>query len=165
MRLKSDKKQPGLSLIEVLIGVVVFVLAFIPLMRLFSETGLAQQRMLRDFPVTLSIAERVLMTIENEIEEGRFDAAMFDNGNPNGVDITEAVVENAEVSLALEKFYGKDNQDATKYISQCRVFLLSRPTADPNLIQLTINFFWSDRRYGDQKFPHQVTLHLLKRKE
>lgn len=161
----SGRPQHGMSLLEALLGIIIFVLAFIPLMRLFSETGLSQQRMLRDFPVTISIAERVMMTIENEIDEGRFDVAMFSGGSADGVDITESVIENNEVSLALEKFYGKDNQDATQYLARCKVLLSSKPTSDPKLIQLTINFYWNDRNYDQNKFSHKVTLHLLKRKE
>ncbi len=158
------KRRQAVSLIEVMMAVVIFVLGFIPLMRLFSESGLSQQRMLRDFPVTLSIAERVLMTIENEIEEGRFDIAMFDSGDANGVDITGTVLENREVSAALENFYGADNQSATQFIAHCRVLLSSRKTSDPNLIEITVRFLWNDRNYKTDKFTHQVVLHLLKNK-
>lgn len=159
------KLEQGVSLLEVLMGTVIFILAFIPLMRLFSETGLSQQRMLRDFPVTLSIAERVLMTIENEIDEGRFDVSMFSGGGAKGVDITESVLENNEVSKALEKFYGQDNMNATQYLARCKVLLSSKPTADPNLVQLTLNFYWNDRNYEENKFSHNVELQLLKRME
>lgn len=155
----------GMSLVEVMLAVIIFVLGFIPLMRLFSETGLSQQRMARDFPVTLSIAERILMTIENEIEEGRFDTAMFNSGGDDGVDITESVIENREVSMALENFYGTDNQSATKFITKCRVLLSSKPGPDPNLVVVTIRFLWNDRNYDSNNFTHNITLHLLKNKD
>jgi hypothetical protein len=105
------------------------------------------------------------MTIENEIDEGRFDVAMFAGGGDKGVDITEAVLENNEVSMALDKFYGQDNMDATQYLARCKVLLSSKPTADPNLIELKLNFYWNDRNYEKNKFTHNVELQLLKRKE
>ena len=155
----------GMSLVEIMLAVIIFVMGFIPLMRLFSETGLSQQKMARDFPVTLSIAERILMTIENEIEEGRFDAAMFDSGGADGVDITESVVENREVSMALENFYGTDNQSATKFIAKCRVLLSSKPGPDPSMVAITVRFLWNDRNYDSNNFAHNITLHLLKNKD
>ncbi len=159
-------KQPGrgVSLVEVMLGIIIFVLGFIPLMRIFSEGGLSQQKIIRDFPVTVSIAERLLMTIENEIEEGRFDPAMFAGTDGNGVDITETVIENQEVSMALEKFYGTDNQSATKFLRQCRVLLSTKPASDPNLIEITVHFLWNDRGGDNKNFKHSIELYLLKGK-
>lgn len=147
-----------------MLAVVIFILGIIPLLRLFSEGGLAQQKVIRDFPVTLSIAERILMTIENEIDEGRFDTAMFTGTDGNGVDITESVIENQEVSMALEKFYGTDNQSATRFLTQCRVLLSTKPSSDPNLIEITIRFLWNDRDTNSKDFKHGIELHLLKGK-
>ncbi|MEW6709788.1 MAG: hypothetical protein AB1403_08215 [Candidatus Riflebacteria bacterium] len=154
----------GISLLEVLLGVVIFVLGFVPLLRLFSESGLSQQKIVRDFPVTVSIAERILTTIENEIEEGRFDPAMFSSSDGEGIDITESVVENREVSLALEKFYGTDNQDATQFLSKCRVFLHTEPYSDPNLVVIRVKFMWNDRNSTSGKFKHKIELCCLKNK-
>lgn len=162
--LSRAENHKGMSLVEVLVGIVIFVLGFIPLMRLFSESGLSQQRIVRDFPVTLSIAERILMTIENEIEEGRFATAMFDSGGADGVDITETVIENREVSMALENFYGTDNQSATKFITKCKVLLSTKPGPDPNLVSITVKFLWNDRHTDSGKFAHSVSLYLLKKK-
>jgi len=153
-----------MSLVEVMIGIVIFVMGFIPLMRLFSESGLSQQRIVRDFPVTLSIAERILTTIENEVEEGRFDIAMFDSGGADGIDITETVIENREVSIALENFYGTDNQSATKFLSKCKVLLSTKAGPDPNLVDITVRFLWNDRYTESNKFAHSVSLYLLKKK-
>lgn len=161
-----DSARPcqGMSLVEVMLAVIIFVLGLIPLLRLFSEGGLSQQKIIRDFPVTLSIAERILMTIENEIDEGRFDPAMFSGTGSEGVDITESVVENSEVSMALEHFYGKDNQSATKFISKCRVLLSTKPSPEPNLIEIVVRFLWNDRNTKRENFTHSIELYLLKKK-
>jgi len=169
MKFLTEKKRSislcrGVSLVEVMLGVIIFVIGFIPLLRLFSESGLSQQRMLRDFPVTLSISERVLMTIENEIEEGRFDAALFGGGSADGLDITETVLENREVCKAMENFYGEDSKNATRLFSHCRVLLSTKPSPDPDLIEITVKFFWNDRKTAGDKFAHNVVLHLLKKK-
>lgn len=150
----------GVSLIEVLLAVVIFVLAFIPLLRLFSETGLSQQRIVRDFPVAISIAERILTTIENEIAEGAFDASTF----TSGVDITASVIENQEVSMALENFYGEDNQSATKFINKCRVMLQTIPGSNPNLIEIKVKFLWNEKNTQSREFKHSIELCLLKNK-
>lgn len=157
-------RSRGLSLLEVLLAVVIFVIGFVPLLRLFSESGLSQQKIVRDFPVTVSIAERVLTTIENEIEEGRFDAAMFSSPNPEGIDITQSIIDNQEVSMALEKFYGSDNRDATKFVNMCRVMLKTEPFSDPNLIIIRVKFYWNDRQAVGEKFKHHIELCRLKNK-
>lgn len=154
----------GVSLLEVLLAVVIFVLAFIPLLRLFSETGLSQQRIVRDFPVAISIAERILTTIENEIVEGTFDAENFRGDGISGVDITSSITENQEVSMALENFYGKDNQSATKFINKCRVTLQTLPNSNPNLIEVKVKFLWNDQNSANKEFKHSIELCLLKNK-
>lgn len=159
------KAEQGMSLVEVMIGVTIFVMGFLPLLKLFSEGGLSQQKIIRDFPVTMSIAERVLMTIENEIDAGRFDVAMFNGGGDEGVDITESVTENREVSMALNNFYGNDNQSAAKYLNKCRVLLSTMPGPEPDLIRICVRFLWNDRQSTSQKFAHNISLFLLKRKE
>ncbi|MGM0597486.1 MAG: type IV pilus modification PilV family protein [Myxococcota bacterium] len=157
--------RQGMSLIEVMLAVIIFAMGFLPLMKMFSEGGISQQKIVRDFPVTLSIAERILMTIENEIEEGRFDPAMFNSGGPDGVDITEAVVENQDINRALENFYGSDNQSATRFLQKCRVMLATLPDSDPRLIKIMVRFLWNDRVTDSQSFSHSISLYLLKRRE
>lgn len=154
-------KKPGISLLEVLLAVVIFVIGFVPLLRLFSESGLSQQKIVRDFPVTVSIAERMMITIENELQEGRLDPEMFNSNEDAGVDVTESVVENREVSLALEKFYGIENKDATQFLRKCRVYLKTEPFSDPNLVKVKVSFFWNDRASTNSKFKHKIELFRL----
>lgn len=158
---KTFIKISGVSLLEVLLAVVIFVIGFVPLLRLFSESGLSQQRILRDFPVTISIAERLLVTIENEIREEKLNPEMFNSKEETGVDITESVVENQQVSLALENFYGAENKDATQFLNKCRVYLKTEPLSDPNLIKIKVSFLWNDRPAASSGYKHKIELFRL----
>ncbi|MGM0599268.1 MAG: type IV pilus modification PilV family protein [Candidatus Rifleibacteriota bacterium] len=163
-RQKHSCSVLGVSLLEVLLAVVIFVMGFVPLLRLFSESGLSQQRMVRDFPVTVSIIERLMITIENEIQEGRFDPAAFAVADPDGVDVTESVLESRAVNSALEKFYGEDSKKAARFVNKCRIFLKTEPYSEPGLIAVKVMFLWKDSPSSDKDYKHKVELFRLIRR-
>ncbi len=140
-------------------------------MRLFSEGGISQQKMVRDFPVALNIAERVVNTIENEIEEGRLNMSAFATSDPDGVDITQMVLENQAVLEALKNFSGQEMGKSTKFIPNFKAKLLVRNWKDssgsenPDVADIRLNFFWVDRNSGGNTPKHKIILCLLKNKK
>lgn len=147
----------GVSLVEVLLAVVLFAMAFLPIMRLFSGTGLSQQRMIRDYPIALNIAERVLNTIENEIKVGRFDISEFESSDLEGVDITSIIEPNASVAAALERFVGQDPSSSTQLIRSYQIFLRAANTDFAHLYEITVRFRWTDL-ISDESFRHEIVL-------
>ncbi len=140
-----------------LIACLVFVIIFVPIFRLYSEQGLAQQKLIRDYGVAINIAENALNLIENEIEAGRFNANITDE------DVTSVVLGNQAAQDAIKNFLG-DADPSTKYIPRFQILLTARPqTAD--LVELRLKFLWG-RTLSDGQFKveHQFVLSTLKAK-
>ncbi len=158
-------QRAGISLVEIILAISLFVLAFVPVLRLLTESGMSQQRMIRDYPVAMNVAERVVNGIENEIEAGRFDPAVFQSPDPEGVDVTEMVLANRNVCDAVKNITGADPQASAKFMPAFQVKLSTRPWPDPNLIEIRLTFRWSDRKEAQPgKFRHVLELGLLKNK-
>ena len=155
----------GMSVLEVLFACVIFVLAFVPMLRMFTGSGLSQQRMIRDFPVAYNIVERIMNTVENDIAEGRYDQANYTSSDPEGLDVTAMVLENSAVFEALKKFLGNETGKSTKFILRCEVKMLVKPTSDANIIEIRLKFRWADRKNTQKKgFRHCIELNMLKNK-
>lgn len=162
-RVQSRGVPHGISLVEVILAIALFVLAFVPVLRMFSEGGLSQQKMIRDFPVAMNLAERIVNGIENEIEEGRFNAATFQSPDPEGVDVTEMVLGNQAVQQAIANITGQDPKSAAKFMQTVQVKLSTKPWSDPNLIEIRLIVRWSEKKEASAKgFRHEIELALLK---
>ena len=160
---KRTAKRRAISIVEVLLACILFVLVFLPIMRVFSETGMSQQKMIRDFPVAFNIAERIMNTVENEIAEGRFQESVYVTADPEGIDVTNMILENASILEALKLFLGTETEASTKFIGACQVKLLVKPTSDPDIIEMRLKFRWADRvETGQTGFRHCIELNMLK---
>lgn len=154
----------GISIVEVVLAIALFVGCFVPILKLFAEGGLSQQRMIRDYPVALNLAERIVNGIENEIEEGRFDPAVFQSPDPEGVDVTEMVLGSQVVQQAIVNITGQDPKAAARFMPTFQVKLSTRPwTVDTNLIEIRLLFRWSDKQETRTSgLRHEIELSLLK---
>lgn len=58
----------GVGLIELLVAIMLFTFICFPLFRLYFQTGLGQQRMIRDFLAVTNVSEKVLNRIDHHLE-------------------------------------------------------------------------------------------------
>jgi len=81
----------GFVLIEALVAVLLFAVICFPLYKLYFQTGLGQQRMVRDFLAVTNVSEKILNRIDHQLEKTK--KAL----DPLGKDVT------AEVLLGLQE--------------------------------------------------------------
>jgi len=157
-RVLKRRGRPGFSLLEGLLAVVLFVVVMLPLFRLYSETGISQQKMIRDYAVAINIAENALNLIENEIDRGTITPA-FDQQ-----DVTDIVLGNASAQAAISQFLGEGSSGSTKYMPRFRLFLTAKPAAGiPQLIEITLRFAWGNFVPGQTFTPqHEFVLSSMK---
>lgn len=122
---------------------MVFTFSFIPLYRLFSETGISQQKMIRDYAVAINIAENAMNLIESEIDLGNIPIAVSDQ------DISELIFGNVAVQSAIQKMLGYGADSATKYMPVFRLFLTARPfQGNADLMEIRLKFVWGNKGAG-----------------
>ncbi len=63
------KSRRAFSLIEVLMAIMVFSIACLPLYQLYFKTGISQQRMIRDFICVTNVAEKIVNRIDHQLEK------------------------------------------------------------------------------------------------
>ncbi|HNV71796.1 MAG TPA: prepilin-type N-terminal cleavage/methylation domain-containing protein, partial [Candidatus Ozemobacteraceae bacterium] len=61
--------RDAFSLIEVLMAIMVFSIACLPLYQLYFKTGISQQRMIRDFIAVTNVAEKIVNRIDHQLEK------------------------------------------------------------------------------------------------
>ncbi len=67
MTVKRPWKK-GFSLIEALVAVLLFSVLSLPLYRLYFQTGIGQQRMIRDFLAVSNVSEKVLNRVDHQLD-------------------------------------------------------------------------------------------------
>ncbi len=58
----------GFGLVEALVAVMLFTITCLPLYRLYFETVLGQQRMIRDFLAISNVSEKILNRVDHQVE-------------------------------------------------------------------------------------------------
>ncbi|EKD82771.1 MAG: hypothetical protein ACD_39C01107G0001, partial [uncultured bacterium] len=71
----TNKTARGFSFVEVILGIAILASVGGAAIKVFSETALPQQAMIRDYTVAMNICERFLNSLHNDIAEG----TMIDN--------------------------------------------------------------------------------------
>jgi hypothetical protein len=94
---ERPRKQPGsgVGLLEALIALVLFVLVFMPLLGVFTDTGSMQMEAVREHAAVLCVAERFLNTNLDAIENSRADPEL-------DLDITALLEGDAQAAQALQ---------------------------------------------------------------
>lgn len=134
---------------------VLFAIAVIPIFRLYSEQGLGQQKMIRDYAVALNIVENALNLIENEVERGGFVASFTDQ------DVTAVVLGTQAAKDAVRNFVGESGA-STQYMPSFKILLTARPYA-PELVELRLKFLWGRQTAsGSLHVDHRFELCTLK---
>jgi hypothetical protein len=133
----------GFSVLEGLIAALVFVVLFIPLYRLYTEIGVGQQKMIRDYAVAINIAENAINLIESEIDAGNLPKTVVDE------DVTELILGAPATQAAVQKMLGYGVESSVKYIPAFRLFLTARPFGgSQNLFDIRLRFEWGDQGAG-----------------
>ncbi|HNV71111.1 MAG TPA: hypothetical protein PKO06_15520 [Candidatus Ozemobacteraceae bacterium] len=154
----ESRRRKGISVLESIIAVLVFAIVFIPLYRLYTETGVEQQKMVRDFAVAINIAENALSLIESEIDKGSL---------PNPVteqDVSSLFLGNPNTQKAIQGMLGYGAAESVKYIPAFRLFLTTRPyKGNANLYEIRLRFVWGSQKTGNSiEEKHEFELKTLR---
>lgn len=139
----------GFSLLEVLVGMVIFLCIFLGSMKLYTESNLPRQAMIRDFAIALNICERFLNSLQNDIATGKAPPP-----SDKEIEVTEAVLESPDIQDYLKVFSGGVGKDATELVFHFRAFLKVKDEPD-QLKRLQMRFEWGN------KPRHQFSLQAL----
>jgi prepilin-type N-terminal cleavage/methylation domain-containing protein len=113
------------SLIELLVAIVVFSIAGLPIFSLYFRTGIGQQKMIRDFLSVTTVVEKVINRVNQEIDLQQFSIARFDFDK----DISNSILKGDSVERSLEfldmSFKDKSGEAAFRYIPESTTRLKS----------------------------------------
>lgn len=143
------RRPAGVSVVEVLLAIVLFMVLFLGALRLYTEANLPQQGMIRDFAIAMNICERFINSLKNDFLEG-------DPPPVTGTeqDVTEAVLDNPAVQDYLAIFAGGVGKQSTELVSNFKTFLTIREE-EPNLFRIKVRFHWGSR------IQHTFTMQTL----
>lgn len=108
--------KKAFSLVELLVAIVVFTIAGLPMFSLYFRTGIGQQKLIRDFLSVTTVAEKIINRVNQEIDQQQFIIAQYDFDK----DITNSILKADSVELSLEfldkSFRDKSGEAAFRYI-------------------------------------------------
>ncbi|HNV68919.1 MAG TPA: prepilin-type N-terminal cleavage/methylation domain-containing protein [Candidatus Ozemobacteraceae bacterium] len=112
MTIRSRSGRAGFSLLEVLIGMGLFLVILASLVRLFTEVTMPQQGMIRDYAMVMGLSERFVNGLIEDIMKG--DPPPETPGGTE-LDVTESVIEVAGHDPTFAKiFTGGAGKEATE---------------------------------------------------
>ena len=129
----------GFSLIEVILGIAILAVVGGGALKAFSETGLPQQAMIRDYAVAMNICERFLNSLHNDLSDGIVIENMVDK------DVTDSILENPSIQDYLKIFAGGVGKETTSLTSQFKALLTVRPGPGPQsgvIKNIRLKFMW-----------------------
>ncbi len=103
-----SRRNRGFSLIEMLVGITLFALIFIQLLKLHSEANMPMQAMIRDYGAVMNLSQQFLNSIQNDIMAGDLPPL---NGE---VDVTEAMLERGGNAYIMKLFADGSARQATE---------------------------------------------------
>jgi len=134
-----NKKNRGFSFVEVILGIAILAVVGGGALKVFSETGLPQQAMIRDYTVAMNICERFLSSLHNDLADGMAIENMVDK------DVTDAILENPNIQDYLKIFAGGVGKDTTSLTSNFKALLTVRPGPGPQsgvIKNIKLEFKW-----------------------
>lgn len=135
----TNKTARGFSFVEVILGIAILASVGGAAIKVFSETALPQQAMIRDYTVAMNICERFLNSLHNDIAEG----TMIDNMTDK--DVTSAILDSPSLQDYLKIFAGGVGKDTTSLTTNFKAFLTVKPGPAPQssvIRNIRLNFLW-----------------------
>jgi len=148
--LPDQRKKRGFSFVEVILGIAILAVVGGGALKVFSETGLPQQAMIRDYAVAMNICERFLNSLHNDLTDGMVIENMVDK------DVTDSILENPSVQDYLKIFAGGVGKSTTSLTSNFKALLTIRPGPGPQsgvVKNIKLKFDW-----GIGRKKHSFTL-------
>lgn len=119
--------KKAFSLVELLVAIVVFSIAGLPMFSLYFRTGVSQQKLIRDFLSVTTVAEKIINRVNQEIDLQQFIIAKYDFEK----DISNSILKGDSIELSLEfldkSFKDKSGEAAFRYIPASTTKLKSVP--------------------------------------
>lgn len=119
---RPDTGGGGFSLVEILVGVGIFLTILVGVINLHTQVNLPQQGMIRDYSLVMGVCKRFLNGLIEDILKGNPPRE-----SPGGIeeDVTEAVLESEGSSQEFQKFFvGNAGKDATELTLNFKTLLL-----------------------------------------
>ena|GEM_PF-1782023 len=132
-------KASGVSVVEILLAIVMFMTLFLGALRIYTESNLPQQAMIRDFAIAMNICERFINSLQNDFMEG--DPPPVSDTEK---DVTEAVLDNPAIQNYLKVFAGGVGKKETELVANFKTFLTVKKE-DTDLYRLIVRFQWGAR--------------------
>lgn len=133
------KKGKGFSFIEVILAMSFLLIVGGGALKVFSETSLPQQAMVRDYAVAMNICERFINSLNNDLLEGIVIENMQDK------DVTDAILENPAIQDYLKIFAGGVGKESTSLTSNFQALLTIKPGPPPQssiIKNVKLQFKW-----------------------
>ncbi|MBU1106227.1 MAG: prepilin-type N-terminal cleavage/methylation domain-containing protein [Candidatus Riflebacteria bacterium] len=108
--------KKAFSLVELLVAVAVFSIAGLPIFSLYFNTGLGQQKLIRDFLAVTTVTEKVINRVNQEIEEQNLPMARFNFDKNISNSITKGQSQDPDLKFLDNSFVDKSGEAAFRYI-------------------------------------------------
>ena len=135
----KTRHNRGFSFVEVILGIAILAVVGGGALKVFSETGLPQQAMIRDYTVAMNICERFLNSLHNDLASGMVIENMVDK------DVTDAILDNPNIQDYLNIFAGGVGKDTTSLTSNFKALLTIKPGPGPQsgvIKNIKLEFKW-----------------------
>ena len=135
----TNRTTRGFSFIEVILGIAILAAVGGAAIKVFSETALPQQAMIRDYTVAMNICERFLNSLHNDLAEGTAIDNMIDK------DVTESILDNPSIQDYLKIFAGGVGKDTTSLTTNFKALLTVQPGPAPQsgvIKNIKLSFIW-----------------------
>ncbi|NLI77319.1 MAG: hypothetical protein GX442_12865 [Candidatus Riflebacteria bacterium] len=104
----------GFGLVEALVAVMLFTIICLPLYRLYFETVLGQQRMIRDFLAISNVSEKILNRVDHQVE--RLKRPLKPAAKEVTAQILIGLEERGDWAFLGQSFADESGAKAVKYI-------------------------------------------------
>jgi len=135
----KNREIRGFSFVEVILGIAILAAIGGAVIKVFSETALPQQAMIRDYTVAMNICERFLNSLHNDLAEGTVIDNMTDK------DVTDSILESPSIQDYLKIFAGGVGKDTTSLTTNFKALLTIRPGPPPQssvIRNIKLKFLW-----------------------
>lgn len=145
----------GFSFIEVILAIAFLMIVGGGALKVFSETSIPQQAMVRDYAVAMNICERFLNSLHNDLLEGM----VIDN--TENKDVTDAILENPSIQDYLKIFAGGVGKESTSLTSNFQALLTVKPGPPPQtsvIKNIKLQFKWGS---GGKEHSFQLESYIF----
>lgn len=127
MRKKSIRK--AFSLVELLVAIAVFSIAGLPIFSLYFNTGIGQQKLIRDILAVTTVTEKIINRVNQEIDEQSLPMAKYDFEKDISNSIMKGNSQDPNLKFLDNSFADKSGEAAFRYIQHSESKLNTMPFA------------------------------------